>query len=125
MERLGEEEEERATERKREYTDLGHKIASRLPWLILGLGNDRRGTSEGRDVSKAIISVSGSESFASLTNRFFHFRRPPGFRMAFDAIESNGRSGHNQCHKSKESSDKDEVQVEAMSSKCQKASIPK
>ena len=40
----------------------------------------------------------------SFTNRIFHFSRPPGFRMAFDAVERNGRFGRIQCQRSKESS---------------------
>ena len=49
--------------------------ASRLPCLSLSLGDDRRSTSESRDVSLAIFitSVSGSQSLTSFTNRFFHF----------------------------------------------------
>ena len=68
---------------------------SRLPCLNLGFGNDRRSTSGSGDVSLAIFitSVSGSEILASSTNRFFHFSRSSGFKMAFDAAERNGRFG--------------------------------
>ena len=38
-------------------------------------------------------SVSGRKSLASFTNRTFHLSRPPGFRMAFDEAERNGRFG--------------------------------
>ena len=51
-----------------------------------------------------ITSVSGSESLAFFTNCFFDFSGPPGFRMAFDAAERNGKFGRIQCQKSKESS---------------------
>ena len=80
--------------------------ASRLPCLSLDLGDDWRGASRSGDVSLAIFitSVSGSESLASFTNHLFHFSRPPGFRMAFDATERNGRFGRNQCQRGKESS---------------------
>ena len=80
--------------------------ASRLPCLSLDLGKDRRGTSRSGDVSLAIFitSVSGSESLASFTNRFFHLSRPPGFRMLFDAAERNGRFGRIQCQRGEESS---------------------
>ena len=58
------------------------------------------------DVSLAIFvtSVSGSKSPASFTNRLFHLSRPPGFRRAFDAAESNGRFSRIQCQRGKESS---------------------
>ena len=79
--------------------------ASRLPSFCLGLGNDRQSKSRGGDVSLAIfiISVSGSKSLASFTNRFFHLSRPPGFRMAFDAAKRNGRFDRIQCQRGKES----------------------
>ena len=48
--------------------------------------------------------MSGSESLACFTNRFFHLSRPPGFRRAFDAAEWNGRFGRIQCQRGKESS---------------------
>ena len=69
-----------------------NRRASRLPCLSLGLGNERRGTPGSGEVSLAIFitSVSGSESLASFTNRFFHFSKLPGFRMAFDAAKRNG-----------------------------------
>ena len=51
-----------------------------------------------------ITSVSGSEILASFINRTFHFSRPPGFRMAFDAAERNRKFGRIQCQRSKESS---------------------
>ena len=82
------------------------RSAGRLPCLSLGLGNDRRGTSRGGDVSLAIFitSVSSSESPASFTNRLFHLSRPPGFRRAFDAAERNGRFSRIHCQRGKESS---------------------
>ena len=69
--------------------------ASHLPCLSPGLGDDRQSTSESGDVSLAIFitSVSGSESLESFTNCTFHFSKPPGFRMAFDTIERNGKFG--------------------------------
>ena len=78
--------------------------ASRPP--CLSLGNDRRCTSKSGDVSLAIFIafVSGSESLAFFTNRFFHLSGPPGFRMAFDAAERNRRFGRIQCQRGKESS---------------------
>ena len=68
--------------------------------------DDRRSMSGSGDVSLAIFitSVSSSESLTSFTNRFFHFSGPPGFRMAFDAAERNGRFGRIQCQRSKGSS---------------------
>ena len=67
--------------------------ANRLPCLSFGLGGDRRGKSRSGDLILAIFitSMSGSESLESFTNRTFHFSRPPGFRLAFDAAERNGR----------------------------------
>ena len=83
---------------------MKHKLACHLP--CLGLGNDRCSTSGSEEVSLAIFitSVSGSESLASFTNRFFHLSRPPGFRRAFDTVERNGRFGRIQCQRGKESS---------------------
>ena len=80
--------------------------ASRLPYLSLGLGNDRQGTSGSRDVSLTtfVVSISGSKNLASFTNRFFHFSRPPGLRLMLDAAEKNGKFGRLQCQRSKESS---------------------
>ena len=45
-----------------------------------------------------ITSISGSESLASFTSRFFHFRRPSDLRLAFDAAERNEKFGRIQCH---------------------------
>ena len=72
------------------------KRASRLKCLSFDLGDDRRSSLGGGDVRLAIFitSVSGSESLTSFTNRFVHFSRLPGFRMVFDAAETNGRFGH-------------------------------
>ena len=56
------------------------------------------------DVSLTIVSVSGGERLASFTKRFFYFSGPPGFRLAFDAPERNGRFCRIQCQKNKESS---------------------
>ena len=47
--------------------------------------------------------MSGSESLTSFTNRSFHLSRTPGFRIAFDAAERNGRFGRIQCQRGKES----------------------
>ena len=49
----------------------------------------------------SIASVSGSKSLTSFTDRFFHFSKPPGFRMAFDAAERNERFGRIQFQRSK------------------------
>ena len=85
------------------------KRASRLPYLSLRLGDERRSTSGSGDVSLTIFIafLSGSESLASVTNRFFHFSRPPGFRLAFDAAKRNRRFGRIQCQRSKESSSRE------------------
>ena len=114
MGKLEEEEEEPATERRREYTDSGldlgerERRASRLPCLSLGLGDDCRGVSRSRNVSLMIFiaSVSGGESLTSFTNHFFHFNGPPDFRLAFDAAERNGKVGRIQCQRSKESTNR-------------------
>ena len=101
------EEEEPATERRREYTDFGLDLGEREEQVVyLGVGDDRRSASGSGDVSLAIFitSVSGNESLASFTNRFFHFSGPPGFRIAFDAAERNGRFGRIQCQIGTESS---------------------
>ena len=86
---------------------------SHLPCLSLGLGNDRRGTSGSGDVSLAIFitSVSHSESLASFINHFFHFSRPPGCRLAFDAARRNEEFGHIQCQGGKESSGREKRRV--------------
>ena len=75
------------------------KRASRLPFFSLDLGNVRRNTSESVDVNLTIFiaSVSCSESRTSFTDRFLHFNRPPGLRMAFDGAERNRRCGRIQC----------------------------
>ena len=64
---------------------------------------------EARDVSLTIfiVSVSGSESLTSFTNRFFHFNGYPGFRLAFDVAERNEKIGRVQCQRSKESSNRE------------------
>ena len=69
--------------------------ASSLPCLSLGLDDCRRSTSGSGDVSLAIsiTSVSGSKSLTSFINLSFHFSVQPGFSMAFDAVERNGRFG--------------------------------
>ena len=36
-----------------------------------------------------ITSMSGSKSLMSFAYRFFHFRRPSGLRLAFDATKRN------------------------------------
>ena len=76
--------------------------ASRTP--CLSLGDVRRSTSGSGYVSLtiSITCVSCSESLTSFTNRFFPFNGPPGFRMAFDAAERNGRFRRFQCQRSKE-----------------------
>ena len=48
--------------------------------------------------------MSGSESLASFNNRTFHLSRPPGFRVAFDAAERNGRFDCIQSQRGKETS---------------------
>ena len=58
----------------------------------------RRGMSGGRDVS-FIIAMNSSKSLTSFAYCFFHFRKPPGSRLAFDAVERNGRLGCIQCQK--------------------------
>ena len=50
-----------------------------------------------------ITSVSGSESLASFTNRFFHLSKLLGFGRAFDAVERNGKFGRIQCQSGKKS----------------------
>ena len=115
--KLGEEEEEPATEQRREYADLGLDVeergrrASRLP--CLSLGDDRQGMSGNGDVSMTIFMtcVSGSKIFASFTNRSFHFRRPPGFTMAFDAAERNEKFVRIHCQGGAECSSKRKRQV--------------
>ena len=68
------EEEQLEIEWKREYTDLksslGETRACRLPYLILGFDNDRRGMSGSKDVRLRIFitSMSGDKSLTfSLT----------------------------------------------------------
>ena len=48
--------------------------------------------------------MSSSKSLTCFTNRFYHFSRPPGLRLACDAAERNGNFGGIQCQRSKESS---------------------
>ena len=94
--KLGKEEDEEkelATERRKEYTDLGSDLgerqACRLPCFSLGFGDDRRGMSGNRDLSLTIFftSMSGSKSFTTPPYSSFHFRRPPVLRLAFDAAK--------------------------------------
>ena len=86
--KLGEEENEEkepATERRREYTDLGLDIGERDEHVAChGFGDDRRSMSGGRDVSLTIFitSMSGSKTLTSFIYRIFHFKRPPGLRLA-------------------------------------------
>ena len=53
-----------------------------------------------RDVNLSIFItfMSGSKSLMSFSYRFFHFRRPPGLGLAFDAAKRNERFGRIQCH---------------------------
>ena len=51
-----------------------------------------------------ITSISGSKSLMCFTNRIFGFSGPPGLRLAFDAVEKNGKFGRIQCQRSKEGS---------------------
>ena len=84
------------------------KRASRLP--CLSLGDDRRSTSRSEDVSLTIFitSVSCSKSLRSFTNHFFHFSRPPGFRVAFDAAERNEKFSRSQCQRRAAAEERDE-----------------
>ena len=97
------------------------RIASRLPCLSFGLGDDRRSMSGSRDVSQTIFltSVSGSKSLTSFTNRFFNFSIPPKFRMASDAAERGERFGRIQCQRSKDSSSSEINREEYFSSEGQ------
>ena len=54
------------------------------------------------DLSESFVA--SANCVASFTNRTFHLSRPPGFRMAFDTAERNGRFGRIQCQRGKESS---------------------
>ena len=98
-------EEEPATQRRRDYTDLGLDLGEREEQVVChssALALAMTGSmSENRDVSLAIfiISVSGSESLASFTNRIFYLSRTPDFRMAFDAAKRNKRFGRIQCQR--------------------------
>ena len=105
--KLGEEEDEPAIERRREYTDLGLDLGEREEQVVchtsvlaLAMTDEAR---RDADISLAIFitSVSGSESLASFTNHSFHLIRPPGFRIGFDAAERNGRFGRIQCQRGK------------------------
>ena len=113
MGKLGEEEDEEdepATEQRRECTDLGRReeqVVCHASALALAMTDEARQEAI-LDVSLAIFitSVSGSESLASFTNRTFHLSRPPGFRRAFDVAERNGKFGRIQCQRGKESSNR-------------------
>ena len=61
--------------------------------------------SGGRNISLTIFiaAMSGSKSLMPLSYRFFHFRRPPGLRLAFDAAVRNGKFGLIYCQRRKES----------------------
>ena len=67
------EKEEPATERRREYTDLGLDLGEREEQIVRP---------------------------AYFTNCIFPVSGPPGFRLAFDAAERNGRWGRIQCQRS-------------------------
>ena len=60
--------------------------------------------SRGISLSIFIASTSGRKIITSFAYRFFHFIRPPGLRLAFDAAERNGKFGRIQCQKGKECS---------------------
>ena len=116
--KLGDEEEEPATERRRECTDLGFDLGEREDQVVchasaFAKGDDQQSALGSGGVSLAIFitSVSGSESLTSFTNRIFHFSGPPGFRMACDSTERNGRFGRIQCQRSEESSSRGERRV--------------
>ena len=57
----------------------------------LGFGDDRQDMLGGRDVSLTIfiISMSSGKSLTSFVYCFFHFGKPPGLRLTFDASKRN------------------------------------
>ena len=64
-----------------------------MPCLICGFGNDAPDISRGGNVSLSLFvtSVSGSKSFASFSNHFFNFVKPPGLELALDVAKRKGR----------------------------------
>ena len=76
--------------RRREYTDLGFDLDER----------------EEQVVCHAYLHHFCERQRKPFIDRFFHFSRPTGFKMAFDAAERNERFGRIQCQRSKESSSK-------------------
>ena len=89
MGKLEEEENEPLTERRREYShfglDLGEReeqVACYASCLSLDFGDDRLDMSGNKDAGLTIFitTMGRSKSLISFTNRFFHFRRPPGLR---------------------------------------------
>ena len=63
--------------------------------LRLGFGDDIRGMLGATNIGLTIFitSLSNRKSLTSFAYRFFHFRRPPGLRSAFEAAERNGKFG--------------------------------
>ena len=57
-----------------------------------------------RDVSLTIFIIFYERQLTSFSYRFFHFSRPPGLRLTFDAAERNGNFGRIQCQRDNDSS---------------------
>ena len=76
-----------------------------LPYLSLGVSDNRRGILGSRDVSVTILitSMSGSKSLTFFAYRIFYFRKPPGLRLVFDAAERNGKFDRIYCQRTEES----------------------
>ena len=90
--------------------DLGERekqVACHVSALALAMTDEARREAEMLNLTIFIASVSGSESHTLFINCFFHLKRPPNFRITFDAAEKNGRFGRIQCQRSKESSSRE------------------
>ena len=87
MGKLGEEEEEPTTERRKEYIDLDEReeqVACHASALALAMTDESVSGNGEASLTMFITRMSGDENLTSFTNRFFHFSGTPGFRLAFD-----------------------------------------
>ena len=81
MGKLGEEEDELATEQKRKYTDLGDReeqVTCHVSVFALEMTDE---ACQEAELMIVITSVSSSKNLTSFNNCFFHFSGSPGFRM--------------------------------------------
>ena len=96
--------EEPAKERRGKYTNLGLDLGERKKQVACHASAMALTMTDEvcREVEIFIASIGRRKSLMSFTNCFFHFRRPPELRFAFDAAEGNKKFGRIQYQRSTE-----------------------